>query len=1003
MKNLILKIVLISLFSSIISFNNKVFSQSVCANANYNDLVKTNSDWNWWDPVTNNTCKNWLARTGPNQYYPLPNPFYDAEQIEKIKAINKDFKPSQGWVLLKRDFGIINIQKFPYFILYNKYAGIIRVFSFLNNAEGTWTTGYSMTLKILNNVTNSSVSSFSLEEDYSQEQYRANPDLSNEVSVYVGGKANVNNWIMGEFYLGLDTDINNERLRNSEFVINVESIIYSDIKASINGESTTKDFQLYGKEGDGKMIESKQENVNGALKTVNKINGAFAKGAKGINNFNDGLKKMGDAAKAVIPTLTKLKDLETVSVWMPPLKTDQTVDIKQVADTKKNNSIDGINKTLQFLSTFSTETKLGQSIQAVAKTVPVLSTALSVTQGVVGMFSKNTSSLEPPLTRATFTGYDLKLEGSITTSFLLYSISLYIPGTPHDLSKQELVPYYDCALGVISLDNTPILEKTDFINQYFRYRSIKGANSVSTSNDRNNLLIGASLNETAIASWVYGFKYGFTTINGEFANRSGYNSQGQRILLQPEIKNLINFSSYRLTNDLNMTVNQTLGFENREIMGAIIAEIDMKYIDFNEYQYKNVHTTTSVVKGPNIIRYFDIEQINPLMREINKGNIIVYSEDKINNKLIVGTPMTSIKDMKGLALNVPFDSKVYIKLSGKLSSNNLPEDFLFSKNYSVVKVQGKNFINQNKFLNSDEYPYNNSTNSYTSIIPWLNIPVKSPIIKSSDYDVAYVDVDFPNVKLNYNLVSSNYSNPRNGTPELTSVYKIDENQLFYADQTKSIVVDAHNSIYFKNCKFTQFNKSYPEYVTFKGLGSANRYTGVRQPGKFPTYKPLTMDLKTLTTQTGNRPYTIVSGNYIYLDEGVEINPGTEVEFIIYDTYVPTYGFGEIKQFTSFYCANGSYYNPNSVVGREGIESFEENNTINNKFSFSPNPSDGNIILTSLSDTKTHYIIYNTSGKLIIEGDFVNEQHLNLKDIGRGLFLIKFVSGNESKTEKLLIN
>ena len=61
------------------------------------------------------------------------SPWYDTNTNENVSAFRyenpKNYEPNQGWILIQRDFGapgrFIN---HPYFILYNRYAGILRVF-----------------------------------------------------------------------------------------------------------------------------------------------------------------------------------------------------------------------------------------------------------------------------------------------------------------------------------------------------------------------------------------------------------------------------------------------------------------------------------------------------------------------------------------------------------------------------------------------------------------------------------------------------------------------------------------------------------------------------------------------------------------------------------------------------------------------------------------------------------------------------------------------------------
>ena len=53
--------------------------------------------------------------------------FLDIDDIN----MGEDYSPTEGWVLLKKDFGCSGGGiDYPYFILYNKYRGVIRLFMY---------------------------------------------------------------------------------------------------------------------------------------------------------------------------------------------------------------------------------------------------------------------------------------------------------------------------------------------------------------------------------------------------------------------------------------------------------------------------------------------------------------------------------------------------------------------------------------------------------------------------------------------------------------------------------------------------------------------------------------------------------------------------------------------------------------------------------------------------------------------------------------------------------
>ena len=97
-----------------------------------------NADWDWreefydvyWDRP-------------PAQLWTVTSPFYS--EFTGGVAFTKDFEPEDGWVLLARNFGSSNnYLKYPYFILYNRHTGLLRVFVLLSLLEDHTTGSVSL-------------------------------------------------------------------------------------------------------------------------------------------------------------------------------------------------------------------------------------------------------------------------------------------------------------------------------------------------------------------------------------------------------------------------------------------------------------------------------------------------------------------------------------------------------------------------------------------------------------------------------------------------------------------------------------------------------------------------------------------------------------------------------------------------------------------------------------------------------------------------------------------
>ncbi|HEY4788606.1 MAG TPA: hypothetical protein VIH57_21295 [Bacteroidales bacterium] len=92
-------------------------------------IVPTSFNWEGTDPNF-----NWMPQ--PPGKDPIPTVWTGASDIDP--EILKDCKSMDGWVLVYSTFtyDINNYSQNPYYILYNKYRGIMRVFLYVNSVSG---------------------------------------------------------------------------------------------------------------------------------------------------------------------------------------------------------------------------------------------------------------------------------------------------------------------------------------------------------------------------------------------------------------------------------------------------------------------------------------------------------------------------------------------------------------------------------------------------------------------------------------------------------------------------------------------------------------------------------------------------------------------------------------------------------------------------------------------------------------------------------------------------
>jgi hypothetical protein len=124
---------------------NDNYGQSQCYN-NPPLTIFTDPD-NYQNPDDPNALLKWDWRqqywfgyrkgTPTPVYYQINSPFYDIynPNLFDLSSVSvKNYEPKNGWELLKKDFGSSTIAPpNPYFILYNKYTGLVRFFVQINS------------------------------------------------------------------------------------------------------------------------------------------------------------------------------------------------------------------------------------------------------------------------------------------------------------------------------------------------------------------------------------------------------------------------------------------------------------------------------------------------------------------------------------------------------------------------------------------------------------------------------------------------------------------------------------------------------------------------------------------------------------------------------------------------------------------------------------------------------------------------------------------------------
>jgi hypothetical protein len=375
-------------------------------------------DWKWYDP----TNTNWnVYPENAQTFVGAGSPFENAIGSIVPIADALDYKIEDGWILLRKDFGCPSKQnKYPYFILYNKYRAILRIFVFNNITTLVSGTKISLVHNDFDEHRGGSLN-YTKPLAWAADQYPVSTAELQDAGVAAGIRANQGTWLFAEFVIAYDP--NTPNIRN-KFTFYFDAIIENSI--SLKGTSTS--IFEYTNATSVQIASEKSKKCE----TLTCKTGKF----------------LGSAAKILAP-VPNGKDFKTGLE-------DFATGLPGEAD-----------KDGGFWSSLAYE------VSAFAKSDAVgILTSLTGTSKVVGYASKlfdfftgqqSTQASIPQSNQFSPTGMrtDISLSGTMTTDLQAFEIVLQIPGVDYTASGNY--PYYNCPLGIATLLNTVEIKRKKVI------------------------------------------------------------------------------------------------------------------------------------------------------------------------------------------------------------------------------------------------------------------------------------------------------------------------------------------------------------------------------------------------------------------------------------------------------------------------------------------------------------------------------------------------------------
>ncbi|TGE20608.1 T9SS type A sorting domain-containing protein [Hymenobacter aquaticus] len=601
------------------------------------DVVSGQPNWNWevdlYDP---NYRKTWSAYTyssavGSNSSVVMGAPWNtnSTEQLAQIAA-TRDYTKAKGWQLLRVNFGCAAAEEHPWFVLYNKYTGVIRVYIWLNNVNnmnqgamislkqsGFRITALGSNANVLRRAPDSYLTT------------SPNPD-TDYVSVLVTTAGSVK-WASADFQTTLDPNVGNSAYTGSELVFQIHAIQKSTVDLAGQFKFTTEEATpaLAGAptptpnvaRGSTFVADSKKviANVNSGLKGAQKVLGQINSGALEVKKF---------VAKGASTDATGRPNLKQYVLDLATTVADLT--------TPPNGNASG--SAIQ--SILKKALKVGSGV---ASAIPALS-FLGPVLGIMFPSDDETAAKSIPFTPTISTG-EMSLKGTIETITSQNTLRIQTPGTVHNDAVRPTLPYYNCPLGVFNISNTPVLLK--------------------------------SAPRTVLLERGYYDEY-------DDWNRQWYQ--------QPFTTNM-DLVVYKLNNDLNPVFNASAGVTPLSVQGALVfrrhnrpsdsrngdygtAATDLLADPYTYYDYAmNTHVTSSS---------------NPMLQQFEAGNLTVNTMNA--SSIEFQTPFVNVNCLKGVTAQVPADVSVFVRVRAMFTRNDAPSEppIVLVYDYAVQETPNAN-------------------------------------------------------------------------------------------------------------------------------------------------------------------------------------------------------------------------------------------------------------------------------------------------------------------------
>ncbi len=368
--------------------------------------------WDWRQPIWFGYRKG----TPTPIYYQINSPFFDLQNPNLFDLSSqsvKNYDPKNGWELIKKDFGTISSPiDNPYFVLYNKYTGTIRLFVLItSNFQNSKSA--MLTLRFFSGRKTAGTLSQLADKSFGLNNFKGSAKLSMP-NQYLNGGQGSNNffWLYGDFNTLYDPC-----LCKQTSLLYIESFLFSswDVTLETNGKAET----IISSDPNA-LTQVKNSDANFSFGEVQTVTDGIS---KGIIQTTDAAGKLYNYGEKYATTFNKL---------LPR---------KKVQDKDKESIFKQLNGSLDIFS------KVGE--------------LLGLPSYLSGFVNLLAGGLKTPATfQFGHTDINLKTTGTLTQQSQFGASAILNPGADKTGLTTELSPVYNNKLGVFNILELPKIEYT---------------------------------------------------------------------------------------------------------------------------------------------------------------------------------------------------------------------------------------------------------------------------------------------------------------------------------------------------------------------------------------------------------------------------------------------------------------------------------------------------------------------------------------------------------------